>query len=106
MSFRIALTIAITFFYSSAFAGALDRSGQPLNALFHKGGYAEFSFGSVDPSVSGSVVGRESGDMADDYTQFGAAYKLDLNEKWSFALIYLAKVKQLEMPSVQRVEPT
>ena len=88
MSFRIALTIAITFFYSSAFAGALDRSGQPLNALFHKGGYAEFSFGSVDPSVSGSVVGRESGDMADDYTQVGAAYKLDLNEKWSFALIY------------------
>ena len=77
MSFRIVLTLATMLFYSSAFAGALDRSGQPLNALFHKGGYAEFSFGSVDPSVSGSVVGRESGDMADDYTQVGAAYKLD-----------------------------
>ena len=48
MSFRIVLTLAIMLFYSSAFAGALDRSGQPLNALFHKGGYAEFSFGSVD----------------------------------------------------------
>ena len=88
MIFRITLSAAMMVFHSIAFAGGLDRSGQPLDALFHKGGYAEFSFGSVDPSVSGSVVGQESGDMADSYTQIGAAYKSDLTDKWSLALIY------------------
>ena len=88
MIFRITLSAAMVVFHSIAFAGGLDRSGQPLDALFHEGGYAEFSLGSVDPSISGSVVGQESGDMADSYTQVGAAYKSDLTNKWSLALIY------------------
>lgn len=75
-----------------AHAGALDRTGQSVAALFENGRYMEFSFGSVSPSVTGvgtaAVGGGASGDMAPSYLQFGAAYKADINDTWSYALIF------------------
>ncbi len=78
-----------------ASAGGLDRSGQPVGALFETGSYAELSFGQVNPSVSGNMNaalppptgGAPSGDMAPSYAQFGAAYKADLFGGTSFAII-------------------
>ncbi|MRU14161.1 hypothetical protein FDP25_01840 [Roseovarius sp. A21] len=79
---------ALTAAAGTATAGGIDRSGQSIGALFQEGNYAELSFGTVSPSVSGSVVGLASGDMADTYWQLGAAYKQQLTEKLSYAIIF------------------
>ncbi|MDD9729897.1 outer membrane protein transport protein [Mameliella sp. AT18] len=83
----------------TAQAGGIDRSGQSIGVIFEKGTYAEFSFGSVSPNVSGmqvvtfppalggSTAGSKSGDMTNSYLQFGAALKHDYNDKFSVALI-------------------
>lgn len=77
---------------SAAQAGGIDRSGQSVAVLFEQGRYVEFSLGTVNPAVSGVgsvfIGGGDSGDMAPAYLQFGAAYKADLNDQWSYALIY------------------
>lgn len=73
-------------------AGGLDRSGQSIAMIFEKGSYAELSFGSVAPNVSGvevAPVGADaSGDMAADYTQLGLAFKMDLSDKLAIGVIY------------------
>lgn len=73
-------------------AGGIDRSGQSITALFEAGRYGEFSLGSISPDTSGTSVAalgsRDSGNLTENYLQFGAAYKADINEKLSYALIY------------------
>ncbi|MDF3383601.1 MULTISPECIES: OmpP1/FadL family transporter [Sulfitobacter] len=73
-------------------AGGIDRSGQSINALFESGRYAEFSFGHISPDTSGTSVtllgSQDSGNATDSYMQFGAAYKADINDKLSYAIIY------------------
>lgn len=76
----------------SALAGGLDRTGQSIAAIFEDGTYAEFSLGTVSPSVSGTAVaglgGFASGDMASSYWQFGFAYKRKLSDTLDAAVIY------------------
>ena len=77
-----------------AHAGALDRTGQSVDVLFEDGRYVEFSFATVSPDLSGNSAdallpnGSGSGDISPSYNQFGAAFKTDLNDKWSVALVY------------------
>lgn len=90
---RLAITAgAISLIASAAHAGGIDRSGQSISALFEKGNYAEFSFGTVSPKVSGvdtaAFGGSATGDVANSYTQLGGAYKQDFSDKLSFALIF------------------
>ncbi|XDA96718.1 outer membrane protein transport protein [Sulfitobacter sp. LCG007] len=77
---------------SAAQSGAIDRSGQSVQVLFETGRYVELSFGNVNPAISGSgsvlLGGGNSGDMAPSYFQFGAAFKNDINDQWSYAVIY------------------
>jgi len=81
---------------SIASAGGLDRSGQGIGVIFEEGNHVELSFGQVRPEVDGEVVlptpggpvTQESGNMAPDYTQFGAAVKVQVNEQVSMALIF------------------
>lgn len=72
-------------------AGGIDRSGQSILPIFEKGNYAELSFGSISPSVSGVAVaalgGFSSGDMAPDYTQYSLAVKTSLSANLDFGLI-------------------
>ncbi len=89
------LTLAATTLVAAAGAaqaGGIDRSGQSVNVLFEKGNYVELSFGVVSPSVSGTVATplgqRQSGDITETYWQVGAAYKRQVNEQLSFAIIY------------------
>lgn len=79
----------------TASAGGLDRSGQALYALFEPGRNIEFVIGRVQPDVSGTDLrlgpfpgGGNSGDVANDYTQFAFTYKADINDQWSYAIIY------------------
>lgn len=88
-------TIAIAALLGSACtaqAGGIDRSGQSILALFESGRYAEFSLGSVSPDTSGNAVaalgGFGSGDMTSSFLQLGAAYKADINDRLSYAIIY------------------
>ncbi len=73
---------------SPAYAGGIDRSNQSIAPLFEDGNYAEISFGSVNPDISGTAAGSFSGNMVDSYLQAGAAYKQDFSDRLSFALIY------------------
>lgn len=74
-----------------AHAGALDRTGQSTDVLFEKGRYVEFSFAAISPDLSGTGTGISSGvssgDIAPSYLQFSGAYKADINNRWSYALI-------------------
>lgn len=79
-------TMALAVSGAAAHAGGFERGGHSISVLFEKGNYAEFSFGAVSPDVSGTI-GVPTGDVAGNYLSFGAAYKRDLNDKLSIALI-------------------
>ena len=70
-------------------AGGVERSHSPYAILWEKGNYAELSFGHVAPKVSGSVGGGlvQSGDMSDDYTQFGLGVKYAINDRLDVAVV-------------------
>ncbi|QJF51333.1 OmpP1/FadL family transporter [Roseobacter ponti] len=76
----------------TAYAGGIERSPQSVGPLFEEGRYVEFSFATVSPDVSGVggliTPGVASGDMTETYQQYGFAYKADLNDTLSYALIY------------------
>lgn len=86
----------------AAQAGGIDRSGQSIAPIFEDGNYVEFSFGHVKPKVSGEQVnnlfgpgpvvvvpglGQSSGNMTGSYNLPGFAFKTDINEKLSAAII-------------------
>ena len=77
---------------SMATAAHLDLSGQSSAVLFEKGTYAELSFGTVSPSVSGvgtaALGGGNSGNMAGSLGALGFAFKKDFGAHWSAALIF------------------
>jgi long-subunit fatty acid transport protein len=77
-----------------AHAGALDRTGQPIDVLFEQGRYLEFSLGYLSPDITGEninprlgPVGAQSGDIGVSNFSYGAAYKADINDVWSYAVI-------------------
>ncbi|NNE78642.1 MAG: hypothetical protein HKN18_00080 [Silicimonas sp.] len=72
---------------SAAFSGGLERTTQSVGVLFEEGRYLEFNLSHVSPDVSG-VLGVNSGSMLESYLNFGAAYKADINDTWSYAIIY------------------
>lgn len=88
MTAAAALATAAT----TASAGGIERTNQVVGVLFEEGRYVELSLGYVDPTVSGTAVpalgGFSSGDMAPGYWIVGGAYRQDINDKLSFALIY------------------
>jgi long-chain fatty acid transport protein len=80
---------AILFMTTSiATGGGLDRSGQGIGVIFEDGDYAELSFGSVTPDVSGNGFGGDTGNVTPDYSQLGMAFKSQVNEQVSIAVIY------------------
>ncbi|GAA3877251.1 OmpP1/FadL family transporter [Celeribacter arenosi] len=83
------LAAAIAVGATGAHAGGMDRSGQSIAAIFESGEHVELSFGYVSPSVSGTIAGGavSSGNMAKSYAQIAGAYKRDLDDKLSMAII-------------------
>ncbi|MDT8855978.1 hypothetical protein RNZ50_13345 [Paracoccaceae bacterium Fryx2] len=73
---------------TAATAGGIDRSGQNIGVLFEKGRYAELSFGHVTPDVTGvDNDGNATGNVAGSFTPLSFAYKYDINDQVSFAVI-------------------
>mgnify|MGYP001353051441 CR=1 FL=1 len=72
-------------------AGGIDRSGQSIGFMYEEGSVAEFTYGQVNPSVSGAgagpFAGTASGDMSESYNMFSFAFKSQLNEKLSLGVI-------------------
>ena len=67
-------------------AGGFERSVLPLGFMFETGNYAELSFGSVSPKVSGTLGTASSGNVTKNYTTLGLAVKADLTDKLSLGL--------------------
>lgn len=94
MTYRYLAIAALMGGATAANAGGIDRSGQSITALFEAGRYAEFSLGAVSPDTSGvstifsGAAGQSSGNMTDNFFTFGAAYKADINDQLSYAIIY------------------
>lgn len=90
LKYFVTTTLAATLAAGTAIAGGLERTTQSTAILFEEGRYFEFNLGYGAPSVSGTVGGGTvpSGDMTDSFLNFGFAYKADLNENLSYAIIY------------------
>lgn len=78
---------------AGVFAAALDRSGQSMSAFLQPGNYFEAGISVLDPNVSGkesgtSLTDQNISDMADHYYFPSAALKVQLNENFSFGLLY------------------
>jgi long-chain fatty acid transport protein len=78
---------------SIATAGALDRTGQPVDILFDEGNTAELSFSYTSADVEGTFTNpllgstAGSGDVASDFGLATLSFKSDLNEQFSLAVI-------------------
>ena len=77
---------------SIAGAGALDRTGQPLDVLFEDGNYAELNFSITVPDVQGTFTNpllgsAGSGDVAEDFGLASLSFKSDLSDQVSLAVI-------------------
>ena len=75
-----------------AMAGGIERAPHSLNALFEEGqNFVELSYGRVSPDVAGTddalFGGSSFGNVADDYSYMGLAYKRQFNDNLSGALI-------------------
>ena len=69
-------------------AGGIDRSGQGINVIFEEGSVVQFRLGYTSPSVTGTMLGVDSGEVANNFFTPHLAYKRALNERLDFALIY------------------
>lgn len=85
---------AIAVSASTAFAGGIERSTQSTSILYEDGRYFETSLTFGKPTVSGVGQapgpndGISSGNITDPRFNFGFAYKADINDTWSYAIIY------------------
>lgn len=78
----------------AASAQGLDRSGQNINVIFEEGDYAELAIGSVNPTITGADTNpllapfaQDTGNVAGSFVNGSIAYKQQLNDSLSFALI-------------------
>ncbi|AUH63490.1 aromatic hydrocarbon degradation protein [Paracoccus zhejiangensis] len=77
---------------TAVLAGGIERAPHSLSALFEPGtNFVELSYGHVSPEVTGQdealFGGSSFGDIADSYNFFGIAYKRQINDNLSAALI-------------------
>ncbi len=79
---------------TAAFAGGLERTEQSVGVLFEQGRHLEvgLSFGMPDVTGTASALtptpGAASGDIGDSFNQIRLAYKDDINDRLSYALIF------------------
>lgn len=87
---RILGGVALTLLSAqSVYAGGVERSSQSTAILFEKGTYVEFSFGLVDPKVSGVQDGTttSAGDVSNTFSSPSLGYKTALTDHIDVALI-------------------
>jgi long-subunit fatty acid transport protein len=75
-----------------AMAAGIERNAPaiagPNSVLFEDGRYLQFTLRHVSPDLEGVAgAGAPTGNLFEDYLSFGAAYKADLTDRLSYALI-------------------
>lgn len=86
--------VALAALSGTAQAGGLERADQSVGVLFEKGRHLEFSVGVAHPDVTGvgsnltPTPGQESGNIAEAFHTLSFAYKSDINDSISYAIIY------------------
>ncbi|MCV6584282.1 MAG: outer membrane protein transport protein [Marinibacterium sp.] len=90
-----ALSVALsTGVGSAAMAGGIERTVQSVAVIFEKGRYLELGLTFASPDVSGvgsdltATPGVGSGNILESYQNYSFAFKDDINEKLSYALIF------------------
>ena len=74
---------------TSAFAAALDRSGQSISAFLQPNNYFEAGITFLSADVSGKDMSQNNtGDMANHYYSPSAALKIQATEQFSIGLLY------------------
>ncbi|MCU4377639.1 OmpP1/FadL family transporter [Acinetobacter haemolyticus] len=74
---------------TSAFAAALDRSGQSISAFLQPSNYFEAGITFLSADVSGKDTSQNNtGDMANHYYSPSAALKIQATEQFSIGLLY------------------
>jgi long-subunit fatty acid transport protein len=81
-----------------ATAGGVERNAQTTAMLFEEGTYLELGFTFTNPDVSGTQVldasafgappGSRSGQVSPDFSHYSFAFRTDVTEALSFAIIY------------------
>ena len=92
MKTLLLLTSALTLVGGIAAAGGIDRAQPSYSVLFEEGNYAQFSFSSQDPTVTGTHgsgitaagITTETGNMAGNESQFNFAIKTEITDRLSF----------------------
>jgi long-subunit fatty acid transport protein len=87
MKRKLLASAALTAVATSAMAGGVERSSQSVAILFEQGRYAELSFGTFSPDVSGTLGGASSGDMSSRYNTYSLGYKMDIGDRMALAVI-------------------
>ena len=93
----VSVTVCAT---AAAQAGGIDRYGQNVDILFKDGNYAEVSYNSTTPSVTGYDLpqsppgfpvtldtGAKYSNVAHDFGTVGFGFKYDVNDSLALALI-------------------
>lgn len=79
---------------TTAYAGGLERTDQSVAVLFEQGAHLEMGLAFGLPNITGvgsaltPTPGAVSGDIGDTFTQVRLAYKNDINDRLSYALIF------------------
>ena len=85
---------------STVHAAGIERSAPTTRALFEEGRYLEFSATWADPELEGSggsaaafggppfAAPNGTGDIFESYATLGFAYKADIGDRFSYALIF------------------
>ena len=75
-------------------AGGFERTDQSVGVIFEKGRHLELGYISATPDLKGvasnrsPTPGKQSGDIGDDYSNMRIAFKDDISNKMSYAIIY------------------
>lgn len=85
----LTVAVAALSIASVASAAGLDRSGQDITAFLQDGLYAEAVYTYIDADVSGTdTSGNKIDDIAESYDFFRYGVKADINDTFSFGILY------------------
>lgn len=71
-----------------SYAGEIQRASDVSPILFEDGdNYLEFSVAAVNPDLSGTFAGMNSGNITEAYRNYSLGYKRQVNDRLSFAIV-------------------
>ena len=97
---KLSMLAIMTSVVGNAYAGGLEKGPQNTSIIFEEGQYVELSMSIVKPNVTGTAnvvvptpggpepMSFESGNVGKNVFNIGLAYKADIDDQWSYAVVY------------------